>query len=136
MDMTDFQQQLNRTVERFVKEVTEIARRGALETLGSAFGTRAGEPKAVARKPMSPVGRARSRRGQKRTPEDIEAVSQRLVSYVMSNPGLRVEQINKGLGTTTKDLALPIKKLIADRALRSKGQKRSTTYFPGDRARA
>jgi hypothetical protein len=70
-------------------------------------------------------------RGAKRTGEDIAAMSQRLITYVKANPGLRVEQINKALGTTTKDLALPIRKLLADNVLSSKGQKRSTTYFPG-----
>jgi predicted transcriptional regulator len=50
---------------------------------------------------------------------------------VKNNPGLRIEQINKQLGTTTKDLALPIRKLISDGVVSAKGQKRSTTYFPG-----
>ena len=36
------------------------------------------------------------------------------------------------VGTTTKDLALPIRKLISDGALKTKGEKRSTTYFAGE----
>ena len=52
-----------------------------------------------------------------------------------TNPGLRIEQINKQLGTTTKDLALPIRKLIAEGALKAKGEKRSTTYFAGEGGR-
>lgn len=39
------------------------------------------------------------------------------------------------LGTVTKDLALPIRKLIADGVLIAKGQKRSTKYFPGKKAK-
>ena len=58
-------------------------------------------------------------------------LSEKFASYVKANPGLRIEQINKELGTTTKDLALPIRKLIADGYLKAKGKKRSTTYFPG-----
>jgi hypothetical protein len=50
---------------------------------------------------------------------------------VKGNPGLRIEQINKQLGTSTKDLALPIRKMIADGTLKVKGKKRSTAYFPG-----
>ena len=34
----------------------------------------------------------------------------------------------------TKDLALPIRKLIQDGIIASKGQKRSTTYFAGKKA--
>jgi hypothetical protein len=45
---------------------------------------------------------------------------------VKAKPGLRIDEINKELGTTTKDLALPIRKLIADGMLTAKGQKRST----------
>jgi hypothetical protein len=35
-------------------------------------------------------------------------------AFVKAHPGLRIEQINKELGTTTKDMALPIRKLIAE----------------------
>jgi predicted transcriptional regulator len=55
--------------------------------------------------------------------------------FVAKHPGLRIEQINKQLGTTTKDLALPIRKLIADGSLKAKGKKRSTTYFAGSKAK-
>ena len=34
----------------------------------------------------------------------------------------RMEQINRELGTTTQDLALPIRRLIADGVIRVKGQ--------------
>jgi len=56
-------------------------------------------------------------------------------AFVKVNPGLRIEQINKELGTTTKDLALPIRKLVADKVISAKSQKRSTTYFPGKKAK-
>jgi predicted transcriptional regulator len=58
-------------------------------------------------------------------------MSEKFAAFVKANPGLRIEQINKQLGTTTKDLALPIRKLISEGMLKAKGQKRSTTYFPG-----
>ena len=80
-------------------------------------------------------GRARGGRGAKRTPEDLEALSQKFATFVKTNPGLRIEQINKELGTTTKDLALPIRKLIADGMITAKGKKRSTTYFVGRKAK-
>ena len=47
------------------------------------------------------------------------------------HPGLRIEQINKELGTQTRDLALPLRKLISEGAVRTEGEKRSTQYFPG-----
>jgi hypothetical protein len=39
------------------------------------------------------------------------------------------------LGTSTKDLALPIRKLIADGALKAQGHRRSTTYVVAGGAR-
>jgi hypothetical protein len=139
--MSDFQNEMNRAVQGFVAQITELARRAAIDTLESAFGGRAprgasGAALAVAMASAEPrVGRPRGGRGAKRSAEDLEALSEKLGSFVKANPGLRIEQINKQLGTTTKDLALPIRKLIAASVISTKGQKRSTTYFPGKKAK-
>ena len=135
--MSDFQNDMNRAVQGFVAQITELARRAALDTLESAFGgrtARSGGPPAVvatAAPSLGRAGRPRGGRGAKRSAADLEALSERFATFVKTNPGLRIEQINKQLGTTTKDLALPIRKLIADGVISAKGQKRSTTYFPG-----
>ena len=130
--MSDFQTEMNRTVQDFVAQITELARRAAITTLESAFGERAGRGGAAALLDgIGQVGRPRGGRGAKRTAADLEALSEQVAVFIKSNPGLRIEQINKEMGTTTKDLALPIRKLIADGAISAKGQKRSTTYFAG-----
>jgi len=54
----------------------------------------------------------------------------RLLSEIKAKPGLRMEQIAKTLGSTTKDLALPAKKLIAEKKIKTKGERRATKYFP------
>ena len=138
--MSDLQNEMNRTVQGFVTQITELARRAAITTLESAFNGRAS--RSVAAPAVASVvaaaapraGRPRGGRGAKRTPGDLEALSEKFASFVKASPGLRIEQINKELGTTTKDLALPIRKLIADGVINAKGQKRSTTYFPGKKA--
>jgi len=134
--MSDFQNEMNHTVQGFVTQITELARRAALNTLESAFGARGGR---VAAGPVSAgiaqIGRPRGGRSAKRTAEDLEALSTKFASFVKSHPGLRIEQINKELGTVTKDLALPIRKLISEGQISAKGKKRSTAYFPGRRAR-
>ena len=132
--MSDFQNEMNRTVQTFVTQIAELARRAALDTLESAFGGEAtrGLGSAVkAANGTGRVGRPRGGRGAKRTAEDLEALCSQIATFVKANPGLRIEQINKELGTSTKDVALPIRKLVAEGMLTSKGQKRSTTYFPG-----
>jgi len=143
--MSDFQNEMNHAVQGFVAQIAELARRAALDTLESAFGSRGGgggsggrngggRAALVALTGGARAGRPRGGRGAKRTAADLEMLSEKFASYVKANPGLRIEQINKELGTTTKDLALPIRKLIADGKVTAKGQKRSTTYFAGKRA--
>jgi hypothetical protein len=39
-------------------------------------------------------------------------------------------EIGKALNTSTKELALPVKKLVGAKPLSTKRQKRATTYFP------
>ena len=130
--MSDFQNEMNRTVQGFVAQITELARRAALDTLESAFGGRVGNGVAgVIGLTVGRAGRPRGGRGAKRSPADLAALSERVASFVKANPGLRIEQINKQLDTTTKDLALPIRKLISEGVITAKGKKRSTTYFPG-----
>jgi hypothetical protein len=142
MRMSDFQNEMNHTVQGFVAQITELARRAAINTLESAFNGRAGSRAAASATPaaapaaagVARAGRPRGGRGAKRTAEDLGALSEKFASFVKANPGLRIEQINKQLGTTTKDLALPIRKLVAGKVISAKGQKRSTTYFPGKKA--
>jgi hypothetical protein len=139
--MSDFQNEMNHAVQGFVAQIAELARRAALDTLESAFGSRSGRNGGGGRAAVATIagggraGRPRGGRGAKRTAADLEMLSDKFGSFVKSNPGLRIEQINKELGTTTKDLALPIRKLIADGKITAKGQKRSTTYFPGKKSK-
>ena len=75
-------------------------------------------------------------RGLKRGADELEQLSKRFVQFVQDNPGLRIEQINAQLGTTTPELALPIRKLVSNGTVKVKGQKRATTYFAGKPAAA
>jgi hypothetical protein len=137
--MSDFQTEMNRTVQDFVAQISELARRAAINTLESAFDSKGGRRSGAAAALIAltgngRVGRPRGGRGAKRTAADLEALSQQFASFVKANPGLRIEQINKELGTSTKDLALPIRKLVSTGVVNTKGKKRSTTYFPGRKA--
>jgi hypothetical protein len=124
-------------VEQFASELAELIRESAMETVSVALagarpspgrgGRRAAAPAAVVR---GGRGRAASReKGAKRPPDEIERLTGRLLDYVKGNPGQRIEQIADGMGTSTKELNLPAKKLIAGKQLKTKGQKRATQYF-------
>jgi hypothetical protein len=52
-----------------------------------------------------------------------------VVAYVAKNPGQSVEQNGKALGLKTKDLALPIIRMVDAKKLRTTGERRGTKYF-------
>jgi hypothetical protein len=131
-------EQVQDTVQGFVARITELARQAALDTLASAFEGRGARGRPVASSAATTGRRAglRARAGRppgiasgKRTRAELDELSARFASFVRANPGLRIEQINHQLGTETKDLALPIRKLLADGVISVQGQKRSTRYF-------
>jgi len=124
-------------VEAFAEELSALIRDSAMETVrdalgGSAAPSRSGRPGRPGRPAASaaPVrGGGRREKGQKRDPGEIERLTGRLLDYVKGNAGQRIEQIAAGMGTVTKELNLPVKKLIAQKSLKTKGQKRATQYF-------
>ena len=73
---------------------------------------------------------AKRKAGEKRTQEELQQVCDRVQSYIRSNAGQGVERIAKALATPTKELTLPIRKLLDDKKIGSKGQKRATRYYP------
>jgi len=80
----------------------------------------------------SPVVSAKpARKGKraKRTPEDVARMGEAVVAYVAKNPGQSVEQIGKALGVKTKELALPVIRMLDEKMLATKGQRRGTRYF-------
>jgi len=119
------QQELTIAVHRFIVAVVAVARRAAIASIESAMSvgaptrSRAGTLKA----------RASAARRPKRSQSDLKAQSDQLVSFIERNPGLHVGPINRAMGAETRELALPIRRLIAAGVLRAEGQKRSTKYY-------
>lgn len=125
--MSDFQNEMNRVVSDFVAQITELARAAARDMIDQALGKGGRGAGALG------GGRGRGRgRGAKRSSDELDTLAEEFHAFVAKHPGLRIEQINKELGTTTKDLALPIRKLVAEGSLKTKGAKRSTMYFAGE----
>jgi predicted HTH transcriptional regulator len=113
---------LQKLVNNFVDQLHDLWKQEIVDALGGKVGSL---------KNGNGVGYGR---GVKRAPADLDRLADRFVDFVKTNPHLRIEQINKQLGTTTKELMLPIRKLIAEGRLKADGQKRSTTYaVPGEK---
>jgi hypothetical protein len=91
----------------------------------------AARPAPAARAPAGRKAVAQKRApGEKRPPGELARLTDRLGDYIKAHAGLRIEPIGKALSIPTKDLSLPIKKLLAAKKIRSEGQKRATEYFP------
>ncbi len=64
----------------------------------------------------------------KRTPDELIALTNRIVSTLRKSPGIGIEEIANVMGCTTRELLLPISKLRMQKQLTTKGQKRAMRY--------
>ncbi|MCA9680222.1 MAG: hypothetical protein KC464_34655 [Myxococcales bacterium] len=115
---------MDRVIAEFIATITTLAREAAMQSLSQALGDAGANT-------LRRKGPAAARKGAKRPASEIDETKQRVATFIAQNPGLRIEQINAQLGTTTKELALPLRKLIAERKVTTKGAKRATVYFAG-----
>ena len=113
--------QIRARVEAFAAELSALIRESAMETVRDALGG-GGASRATR-------GSSQRGKGRKRDPGEIERLTGKLLDYVRSNPGQRIEQIAAGMGISTRELNLPVKKLFSQKSVRTKGHKRATQYF-------
>jgi hypothetical protein len=135
--MANINDTIRAALDAFVDDISSLIQQAALESVEHALagasvipgrrGGRGGRTAAAA-VPFAALGRGR-KKGAKRTADELEQLIKKLHGYIAKNPGQRIEQIAQGLDITTKELNLPAKKLIGDKKLSTKGQKRATTYF-------
>jgi hypothetical protein len=110
-----------------VPQTPVLAAKTAAAVKASKAPAKAAPPfKAPISKKAAPPKRAS---GEKRPPAELAKLTERLGEYIKGHPGLRMEAIGKALGAPTKDLNLPMKKLLAAKKVRSEGQKRATEYY-------
>jgi hypothetical protein len=134
--MPTLQSALHDLAASFASSVLDAIRSASLqELLGEAGGARGrgpGRPKA-ARAPETPGRPARvtrSGRLKRRSPEDIARALDQVVSLLQKDKGgLRAEQIRQQLGMQAKEMPRVLKEGLDKKAIKSKGQKRATTYF-------
>ena len=146
MNLSDTDKVLRSRIEEFVDELAGIIREAALASVQEALAGDAparrgpGRPRKAGRRgPGRPPkagrrGPGRPRKAGKRlrrSSADLEAISTKVLGHIKANPGQRLEEIGKALGTATKILKRPIAKLLSGKALRTEGQRRGTKYFAG-----
>ncbi len=126
----NMQNEIRDLVESFATELTALVRRTALEQVHSALSgsTSNGRKTRGPGRPASGARRARGGTG-KRSSEQVDAFAAKILDVVKKNPGLRGEQLSAAMKTDTKSLRLPMLKLIGDKKVKTKGQRRGMMYY-------
>lgn len=110
----------------FAEELTVIIRSELLAALGGALTEEASRAPRLA----AVHSAAERARGEKRPPALLAELTEELARYIQDNPGLGIEVIARGMECSSRELNLPIKKLLATKRIRAVGQKRATKYHP------
>jgi hypothetical protein len=127
-------------IDSFLEDLSALVKQTALESVQEALGNGAAPARRGPGRPKMKVKFGRpaksAMKGGKRSSEDVAAMADKIASFVRSNPGSRLEAIAAGLRTNSKELKLPVIKLLSSKTLTKKGQKRGTMYFAGGRRAA
>lgn len=131
--MSDIHDQIAQRIKAFAGELEELVRQAAIDAVAKSLGQptkSAGAPRASAPRAAAPRAARKPGKGGKRPPALLAATVEKTSAWIKANPGHGVEDMAKGLGLATKELTLPIAKLLKAKTIRKKGQKRATKYFP------
>jgi len=129
------EQELRSLIGEFTGKLATTVRRSVLEQVVAAMGGDIPIPYSLKTKrgPGRPRGSGRparaARAGGKRSSEQVAAMGENLLAHVKSKPGQRAEQIAAALRSDVKTIRLPMQQLLAAKKVRTKGQRRGTTYF-------
>ena len=138
----DLESEIQVRIQAFAQEMSTLMRQAAMEAMEDALGGGTGTRRARAtpaakakgtpgRKPKAgkKAPAAKKRRGGKRTAAELLVLEEEFLKEVKKAGGRRVEEIGKAMGVSTKDLALPVKKLLSDKKIKTTGKRRATRYF-------
>ena len=129
--MSNIDEEVREAVDSFVERLKNLIQRAALESVKTALN--GGKPAAHGGPKRQLTGNRVAtphyEASAKRSPAELAALIKRLHSHIVKHPGLRIEKIGDGLGVPTKALVLPVKRLIGEKKITTKGQKRATVYF-------
>lgn len=130
--MSNLHSQLASLAGAFASSVLEAIRGASLEDILAESRT----PVSKARREAPANGAAKPARSKaggrlrRRSADDIAKALDRVVALVKRNKdGLRAEQIRQQLGMQAKEMPRVLKEALSKKQLKSRGQKRATTYF-------
>ncbi len=138
--------QIRSRIQSFVDEISDLIRLAAVGHVHAALAGKVGYVPAATRRRGRPAGKKQrtkaakaTRRGGKRVRRSSESVQQlaaKVQAAVRSGPGRRLGEIAAQLGTDAKEIRRPAQVLVAERKLKTTGQRGGTRYFPAGRGGA
>ena len=134
MPTTKIEAEVRACVDRFVGELTTLVQQSTIASIQDAIGGSLSAPARAPRTARPATRKAGPKKRIRRSSESVEALGGKVASYVSANPGSSISEICSSLGATTKDVRLPLQKLMAEGAVKTTGQKRGTRYHPAGKA--
>jgi hypothetical protein len=132
--MSGLRSQLSSLATHFADSVLAVIRGASIEDLLSeshAAPRRAGRPRGTSTPRSARVAAPRAKAGRlaRRSPADIARALATVIALVKKHPkGLRSEQIRAELKMRPNEMPRILGEGLAKKALKSRGQKRATTY--------
>jgi len=127
--MSRARDQIQALIDSFVGELMKVIKTSAVAP--EVDGVRAA--RGASRRTRSGSAGDASRTGGRavrRSAAEVASTTDSLLTFITEHPGLSAEGIAKGLDVSTRELVLPIKRLVMARALAVEGKTRATRYFP------
>ncbi len=128
--------QIRALLDKLAVELEVAVKRAVLDAVTSALGApRLNDPAVELERPLGvyidePAPMAAKSLGRKRDPKALAALTEIVAVRIAQHPDSSIEQLGAMLRRTTKELTLPIQKLLVAKRIGRKGQKRATRYFP------
>jgi hypothetical protein len=110
---------IQEAVSRVASQIAAAVRQDIAAEIQRVIG---GARVAGARPPATPAGRRKPRRGV------ADADVKRVLDFIAKNPGKRTEEIRSALELDSEYGGKLLAKLRADKKVKTRGQKRATTY--------
>jgi hypothetical protein len=115
--------------------MVRLVQQGDLRKSGVARGTRYRLSTTTRAAPArGKAARDKTGKRVRRSADDLDKLAGRIHGYVTKHPDSRSEQIAEGLNVPSKDLVRPLKMLLQQKAISSKGKARGTQYAATGRA--
>jgi hypothetical protein len=116
-------------VSDFTTQLEQTIRRMALEQVLEALGGGATPARRGSGRPRKTAAARPAVKGGKRTSASLDEMQAALLAHVKSHPGQGAIEIADALKTDVGTMRLPMQKLLAERKVRTQGQRRGTKYF-------